>query len=533
MLSKHVSLVFGARRSSRGTGGGSSGEVYLSSVERESDSPATSDAPATSADTPGGDDPLVPAPRLAFLDKMLEQYDKRAWPTYGMVRVATDTSYGCHVMLSKHASLVFGACRSSSGTGGGSSGEVYLSSVERESDSPATSDAPATSADTPGGDDPLVPAPRLAFLDKMLEQYDKARLAHIRNGEYGMDIYLRQSWQDLRLNVSKYGVTTPVTINGEDIMSKIWKPDLFFRNVKEANFHYVTVPNKLVKLGPDGEVLFSMRLTLRLACFMSFRHFPLDTQRCHILLGPYAQTVEQTAISWQDTDPIVLERPIEIPEFDLVHNSYGHYNRAIDTGVFSFLNVTFTLERQNGYHLIQTYLPTFLIVMISWVSFWLNVDATPARVTLGVTTLLTMTTVASGVRTQLPPVSYIKAIDVWIGACSVMVFGALLEFTLVNYLSRSKLRPEEFRKSINIFHLCKNRTWDAEADEQERNRKGGEKQDGEEGPNKYESRGHMELQKNLKRSQNVDKVCRIMFPFVFFVFNVVYWFYYLYMSEFT
>lgn len=429
--------------SSRGTGGGSSGEVYLSSVERESDSPATSDAPATSADTPGGDDPLVPAPRLAFLDKMLEQYDKRAWPTYGM-------GHPTYVKVN-----------------------IYVNSIGP---------------------------------------------VNANNMEYGMDIYLRQSWQDLRLNVSKYGVTTPVTINGEDIMSKIWKPDLFFRNVKEANFHYVTVPNKLVKLGPDGEVLFSMRLTLRLACFMSFRHFPLDTQRCHILLGPYAQTVEQTAISWQDTDPIVLERPIEIPEFDLVHNSYGHYNRAIDTGVFSFLNVTFTLERQNGYHLIQTYLPTFLIVMISWVSFWLNVDATPARVTLGVTTLLTMTTVASGVRTQLPPVSYIKAIDVWIGACSVMVFGALLEFTLVNYLSRSKLRPEEFRKSINIFH---------------RNRKGGEKQDGEEGPNKYESRGHMELQKNLKRSQNVDKVCRIMFPFVFFVFNVVYWFYYLYMSEFT
>lgn len=424
--------------------------------------------------------------------------------------------------------------------GAGSSSEVYLSSVERESDSPATSDTPATSAETPGGDDPSVPAPRLAFLDKMLEQYDKRAwptygMGHptyvkvniyvnsigpvnANNMEYGMDIYLRQSWQDLRLNVSKYGVTTPVTINGEDIMGKIWKPDLFFRNVKEASFHYVTVPNKLVKLGPDGEVLFSMRLTLRLACFMSFKHFPLDTQRCHILLGPYAQTIEQTAISWQDTDPIVLERPIEIPEFDLVHNTYGHYNRAIDTGVFSFLNATFTLERQNGYHLIQTYLPTFLIVMISWVSFWLNVDATPARVTLGVTTLLTMTTVASGVRTQLPPVSYIKAIDVWIGACSVMVFGALLEFTLVNYLSRSKLRPEEFRKSINIFH---------------RNRKSGEKQDGEEGPTKYETRGHMELQKNLKRSQNVDKVCRIMFPFVFFVFNVVYWFYYLYMSEFT
>lgn len=417
--------------------------------------------------------------------------------------------------------------------------QTFMSSVEREDDVSITTEM--SSQETMATDvPPVVNTPRLAFLDKILEHYDKRAWPtygmgtptyvkvniyvnsigpiNANNMEYGMDIYLRQSWQDRRLNLTQFGINSPVTINGEDIMSKIWKPDLFFRNVKDAKFHHVTVPNKLVKIQPEGSVLFSMRLTLRLACFMSFRHFPLDTQRCHILLGPYAQTIDQTAISWQDQDPIVLERPIEMPEFDLVHHSYGHFNRAIDTGVFSFLNVTFTLERQNGYHLIQTYLPTFLIVMISWVSFWLNVDATPARVTLGVTTLLTMTTVASGVRTQLPPVSYIKAIDVWIGACSVMVFGALLEFTLVNYLSRSKMRPEEFRKSINIFH---------------RNRKGLEKQDADETVNKYETRGNMEQQKNLKRSQNVDKVCRIMFPFMFFVFNVIYWAYYLYKSEFT
>ena len=59
---------------------------------------------------------------------------------------------------------------------------------------------------------------------------------------------------------------------------------------------------------------------------------------------------------------------------------------------------------------------------------------------LGVLTVLTLTTQCVGVWMTLPRVSYIKAIDVWMAMCIFSVFSAMLEFAVVNTLSRKELR---------------------------------------------------------------------------------------------
>ena len=105
-------------------------------------------------------------------------------------------------------------------------------------------------------------------------------------------------------------------------------------------------------------------------------------------------------------------------------------------GEYSCLSVDLVFKRQFSYYLITIYVPGCMLVVVSWVSFWLDPHAVPARVALGVTTLLTMSTQTASINNSLPPVAYTKAIDVWQGVCVTFVFSALLEYALVNYALR-------------------------------------------------------------------------------------------------
>jgi len=57
-----------------------------------------------------------------------------------------------------------------------------------------------------------------------------------------------------------------------------------------------------------------------------------------------------------------------------------------ESGAFPCLEIRFILTRDVGYFIIQVYLPSLLVVILSWVSFWINVEASPARVSIGLLT---------------------------------------------------------------------------------------------------------------------------------------------------
>ena len=71
------------------------------------------------------------------------------------------------------------------------------------------------------------------------------------------------------------------------------------------------------------------------------------------------------------------------------------------------------------------------------------------QVGLGVTTVLTMTTLINSVNAALPKISYMKSIDIYLFVCFFMVFGALIEYACVGYTDkRIQLRKNRFLANI-------------------------------------------------------------------------------------
>ncbi|XP_030048525.1 glycine receptor subunit alpha-3 isoform X1 [Microcaecilia unicolor] len=347
--------------------------------------------------------------------------------------------------------------------------------------------------------------------------------------DYRVNIFLRQKWNDPRLAYSEYPDDS-LDLD-PSMLDSIWKPDLFFANEKGANFHEITTDNKLLRISKDGNVLYSIRLTLTLSCPMDLKNFPMDVQTCIMQLESFGYTMNDLVFEWQEQGPVQIADGLTLPQFVLKEEKDLRYcTKHYNTGKFTCIEVRFHLERQMGYYLIQMYIPSLLIVILSWVSFWINMDAAPARVALGITTVLTMTTQSSGSRASLPKVSYVKAIDIWMAVCLLFVFSALLEYAAVNFVSRQHKEFLKFKRKRK-----KNRRERDAMRESQFNftaygmgpclqAKDGVTSKGLNNPPPVVPKTHDEMRKHfIDRAKKIDTISRACFPLAFLVFNIFYW----------
>ncbi|VDN84762.1 unnamed protein product [Brugia pahangi] len=171
----------------------------------------------------------------------------------------------------------------------------------------------------------------------------------------------------------------------------------------------------------------------------------------------YGYTIATIHYHWCQLKDVHCEAAVKVEPFELTSYRFTSLciNKTIATtssGSYSRLWAQFLFEREFSFYMIQIYIPAILVVFISWVSFWINPESAPSRTVIGTFTILSETHLLMSTNRRLPPVSYIKAVDVYLGFCYLNVVLALIEYATVTY-SRKKYEDEKKNKSKNIFEL--------------------------------------------------------------------------------
>ncbi|XP_063986717.1 gamma-aminobutyric acid receptor subunit beta isoform X7 [Diachasmimorpha longicaudata] len=378
--------------------------------------------------------------------------------------------------------------------------------------------------------------------------------------DFTLDFYFRQFWTDPRLAFTKRPGVETLSV-GSELIKNIWVPDTFFVNEKQSYFHIATTSNEFIRIHHSGSITRSIRLTITASCPMNLQYFPMDRQLCHIEIESFGYTMRDIRYKWNEgPNSVGVSNEVSLPQFKVL----GHRQRAMEisltTGNYSRLACEIQFVRSMGYYLIQIYIPSGLIVIISWVSFWLNRNATPARVALGVTTVLTMTTLMSSTNAALPKISYVKSIDVYLGTCFVMVFASLLEYATVGYIAkRIAMRKSRLQKIAESVELARKnpvpgvpgdhgdhapkQTVRFKVNDPKAHSKGGTLENTINGRADEEAppvpQHFIHPGKDITKlygtpcitPSDIDKYSRIVFPVCFVCFNLMYWIIYLHISD--
>ena len=97
------------------------------------------------------------------------------------------------------------------------------------------------------------------------------------------------------------------------------------------------------------------------------------------------------------------------------------------------VHMVISLKRKIQMELMTTYLPTLLLLSISYATTFFKPIFFEASLTVNLTIMLVMTTIFTSKIAELPPTSDMKMLDVWLIFCLFVPFSVALIQTAIEY----------------------------------------------------------------------------------------------------
>ena len=258
---------------------------------------------------------------------------------------------------------------------------------------------------------------------------------------YQIDGYLEYSWVDERLKSvdedSLQGIRVYENDRAKELFNtKMWFPAFELINVQGES----QIPNMSIEIHPNGKIIYDERFFGTFSTYMNFRDFPFDSQQFSIQIESFSYNKRQLVF----TNPqIFLEEgsnsftekwQIKNMKASITEQLYPQKDSMDD--VYSRVVFEIDSKRLTGYYLWQVLFPLFIIIMASFVLFWIKDFGT--QIGIGFTLMLTVVAFNFYSASILPKLPYQTFIETIIIVGYVFIFMGIIAVIINHRLNGNK-----------------------------------------------------------------------------------------------
>merc|ERR1712013_564315 len=314
-----------------------------------------------------------------------------------------------------------------------------------------------------------------------------------------------------------------------ETLKYIWYPELEIYGLETFDRQRVLKEMSGVRVRKNKTINYELNVHITISCQMNFDDYPLDAHTCQFQVGSYydtQDTVTCKAHTIYDQDrQRSLQHFLEIEDLPECFHTVD-----IPSGIYSACGFQVKLQRKQMQYVVQVYLPSFMFVVTSWVSFLIKPEVVPGRMALLVTLFLVLINIFNSVREQAPISSRLNAVDLYLVVCVFFVFSALMEYAAILMLLKKRRKPKRtIDEGLKTIFPIATRNGDVNQPVQRPERK---KNNGGGGGGVARAVPDTVTPHKQALCDNIDAWALWISPPVFLFFNLVYWVAYRHVNEF-
>ncbi|CAL8102703.1 unnamed protein product [Orchesella dallaii] len=223
-----------------------------------------------------------------------------------------------------------------------------------------------------------------------------------RNQILTTNCWLNQMWIDdsFKWNATEYGGIKQVRIP----VDKVWKPDIILYNNADSQYNQAILSTNVI-VNADGNLTWLSTAIFKSSCQINVEYFPFDEQNCTMKFASWTYDGFQLNLIIQTEDGD-LSNYVTNGEWSLIDMRVKRHVVYYSCCEEPYPDITYSivLRRRPLFYVFNLILPCVLISGLALLSFYMPSDS-GEKVTLGITTLLSMTVFLMVIGESMPPTS--------------------------------------------------------------------------------------------------------------------------------